>query len=261
MSGQSNSGVESSCPQPRWWTLSWNPCRRGGVGSGLDFPTNGGHSDKGVKSPWEVHHGEEATHLHPRVQGRGRQARHPAGLLRRRGRPPPWPQREPHPQLEAGPGDQRRARLSRTRKPLPPGRREPSAPGREQAAAGGARHPKKSGGVLRQGGDVTFRFIDEHKDHWPVRLLCETLEVSPAGYYARRERPRSERGQRHDTLLVEMRAIHAEVKARYGSPRMHKELVARGHACCLNTVARLMREHGIVAKTARKFRVRTTDSD
>jgi len=108
---------------------------------------------------------------------------------------------------------------------------------------------------------VTFRFIDEHKDHWPVRLLCETLEVSPAGYYAWRQRPRSERGQRHDTLLVEMRAIHAEVKARYGSPRMHKELVARGHACCLNTVARLMREHGIVAKTARKFRVRTTDSD
>ena len=31
---------------------------------------------------------------------------------------------------------------------------------------------------------MTYRFIDEHCDHWPVRLLCETLEVSPAGYYA-----------------------------------------------------------------------------
>jgi transposase InsO family protein len=58
-----------------------------------------------------------------------------------------------------------------------------------------------------------------------------------------------------------MRAIHTQFKARYGSPRMHKELVARGHDCCVNTVARLMRDHGIVAKTARKFLVRTTDSN
>jgi len=107
---------------------------------------------------------------------------------------------------------------------------------------------------------VTFRFIEEHKGQWPVRLLCKTLEVSPAGYYAWRQRPRSARQQRQDALLVEMRAIHAEVKARYGSPRLHAELVARGHACCVNTVARLMRGHGIAAKTAKKFR-RTTDSN
>ena len=108
---------------------------------------------------------------------------------------------------------------------------------------------------------MTYRFIDEHKDQWPVRMLCETLAVSPAGYYAWRQRPRSARRERQDTLLVEIRAVHAEVKARYGSPRIHKELVARGHSCCVNTVARLMRDHEIRAKTARKFRVRTTDSD
>ncbi|MCA1819061.1 MAG: IS3 family transposase [Halobacteriales archaeon] len=121
--------------------------------------------------------------------------------------------------------------------------------------------PKKSGGVLRQGGAMTYRFIDAHRRRWPVRLLCQTLEVSPAGYYAWRQRPRSAQGQRQDALLVEIRAIHAQVKARYGSPRLHKELVARGHDCCVNTVARLMREHGIVAKSARQFRVTTTDSD
>jgi hypothetical protein len=31
---------------------------------------------------------------------------------------------------------------------------------------------------------VTFRFIEEHRHQWPVRLLCDALEVSPAGYYA-----------------------------------------------------------------------------
>jgi putative transposase len=107
---------------------------------------------------------------------------------------------------------------------------------------------------------MTFRFIEEQRDRWPVRLLCETLEVSPAGYYAWCGRPVSAREQRRDTLLVDIRAVHAEVKARYGSPRIHAELVARGQSCCVNTVAKLMQENGIAAKTARKFRC-TTDSN
>jgi putative transposase len=107
---------------------------------------------------------------------------------------------------------------------------------------------------------MIFHFIEEHRRRWPIRRLCETLEVSPAGYYAWRQRPTSARQQRRDTLAVEIRAIHAEVKARYGSPRIHAELNARGQGCCVNTVAKLMRDAGIAAKTARKFRC-TTDSN
>jgi putative transposase len=107
---------------------------------------------------------------------------------------------------------------------------------------------------------VTFRFIDEHRHLWPVRLLCATLEVSPAGYYAWRGRPASDREQRRDALLVEIEAIHEEARGRYGSPRVHAELLARGHGCCVNTVARVRRQAGIRAKSARKFR-HTTDSN
>src|SRR5580692_9079186 len=107
---------------------------------------------------------------------------------------------------------------------------------------------------------MTFRFIEDHRQHWPVRLLCETLEVSTAGYYAWRQRPTSSQEQRRTALVVEIRAIHAETKARYGSPRVHAELVARGQDCCVNTVARLMHDHDVRAKTARKFRC-TTDSN
>jgi transposase InsO family protein len=107
---------------------------------------------------------------------------------------------------------------------------------------------------------VTFRFMDEHREQWPVRLLCEALDVSPAGYYAWRDRPASARQRRHDALLVQIRAIHAEFHARYGSPRIHAELKDRGHGCCVNTVAKLMHENDIRAKTARKFRC-TTDSN
>jgi transposase InsO family protein len=56
-----------------------------------------------------------------------------------------------------------------------------------------------------------------------------------------------------------MRAIHAEFKQEYGWPRMHKERIASGIRVGKERVRRLMHQHGIRAKTKRKFVV-TTDS-
>lgn len=84
--------------------------------------------------------------------------------------------------------------------------------------------------------------------------------MSRAGFYAWRSREPSATQTRRAALTEQVAQIHAEVKARYGSPRMHAELVDRGHECCENTVARVMREAGIAAKTKRKFR-QTTDSN
>ena len=107
---------------------------------------------------------------------------------------------------------------------------------------------------------MRYDFVERHRETWPVRLMCRVLRVSPGGYYDWRGRPASARTERREALVVAIRAIHGEVKSRYGSPRIHAELVARGEACCVNTVARLMREHGLAAKTKRKFRC-TTDSN
>ena len=107
---------------------------------------------------------------------------------------------------------------------------------------------------------MRYDFVERHRGRWPVRRMCRVLRVSPGGYYDWRGRPQSETAQRREALVVAIKAIHAEVKARYGSPRVHAELVARGKPCGANTVARLMRGHGIAAKTRRKFRV-TTDSN
>jgi transposase InsO family protein len=90
--------------------------------------------------------------------------------------------------------------------------------------------------------------------------MCRVLGVSRAGYYAWRARTPSGAEFRREELTEEITAIHARVKGRYGSPRVHAELVARGRACCVNFVAKLMREAGIAAKTKRKFR-QTTDSN
>jgi putative transposase len=85
------------------------------------------------------------------------------------------------------------------------------------------------------------------------------MEVSESGYHARAGRPPSPADLRRDQLVGAIEQVHAEMKGRYGSPRMTAELNARGFPCTENTVANLMRTHGIRAKTARRF-VRTTDS-
>ena len=103
---------------------------------------------------------------------------------------------------------------------------------------------------------MRYRFIDTHRGRWPVRVLCAALQVGPAGYYAWRDRPPSARQQRRDALRGEIEAIHARVKARYGSPRVHAELVGRGHPCCVTTVAKIMREAGIAAKTNARVSLR-----
>jgi transposase InsO family protein len=107
---------------------------------------------------------------------------------------------------------------------------------------------------------MRYDFVERHRERWPVRLMCRVLRVSPGGYYDWRGRPTSSRAKGCDDLVVAIKAVHDEVKARYGSPRIHAEWVARGEDCCVNTVARLMREHGLAAKTKRKFRG-TTDSN
>ena len=104
------------------------------------------------------------------------------------------------------------------------------------------------------------------KYRYPVSVSCGVLEVSASGYFnwlRRREdgHGRSGPGRLHsdEALLAHIRAIHAEVKGEYGWPRMHKELVARGIRVGKDRVRKLMQQHGIKAKTKRKFVV-TTDS-
>ena len=102
------------------------------------------------------------------------------------------------------------------------------------------------------------------RKHYPVSIACEVLEVSASGYYTWARQYKGKRtgppGRYSDeALLTHMRAIHAEVKQEYGWPRMHKELLARGIRVGKERVRRMMRQHGIRAKTKRKFVV-TTDS-
>ena len=130
---------------------------------------------------------------------------------------------------------------------------------RECATADGARHPKKSHGLLRPGEQLSFRFIAAEKATYPVWALCRALDVSPSGYYAWRGRPLSPRAQTDIGLGHAIRVAHATSGGRYGSPRVHRAVRAEGHPVGRRRVIRLMRAAGLRARPHRRFRV-TTDS-
>lgn len=84
--------------------------------------------------------------------------------------------------------------------------------------------------------------------------MCQVMGVSRSGYYASRSRPTSHRTRANRELLAEIRRIHQTDCSVYGSPRMHKELSARGLQCSENRVARIMRTHNIRAKQGKCIR-------
>jgi putative transposase len=107
---------------------------------------------------------------------------------------------------------------------------------------------------------VKFEFIEAERASFPVAFMCVRLEVSSSGFYAWRKRPPSSRALEDDRLLQEIRAAHAESHGRYGSPRVHRELAAKGIHVNKHRVARLMRENGLRGRRRRRFR-HTTDSN
>ena len=107
---------------------------------------------------------------------------------------------------------------------------------------------------------MRYAFIREHAAQFPVRRMCDKLGVSTSGYYDSIGRPVSVTARCHRELGDKVRAVHAARRGRYGSPRVHAELLDAGETCCVNAVAKAMKSLGIRAISHRKFRVGTTDS-
>jgi transposase InsO family protein len=109
---------------------------------------------------------------------------------------------------------------------------------------------------------VRFAFIESDlAAAFPAGACCDALGVSRAGYYAWLARPQGVRAARRAELAERIRSVHAANRRVYGSPRVHAALASSGEtACCVNTVAKVMRAEGIRAKTAKRFVPRTTDS-
>jgi len=107
---------------------------------------------------------------------------------------------------------------------------------------------------------VKYAWIAEQGLGYPLVEICDALDVSLSGYRAWKRGGRPDRKRLTDAqMLALIRAIHAEIRGAYGSPRMVLELWTRGFSACKERVERLMRENGIRARHKRRYRV-TTDS-
>lgn len=106
---------------------------------------------------------------------------------------------------------------------------------------------------------MKFAFIAAQEVAFPVTTMCRVLRVSPSGYYAWRSRPRPQRATEDKRLVVEIASAHHRSRGIYGSPRVHRELRARGVRVGKKRVERLMRDHGLRGRKKRRFVV-TMDS-
>lgn len=99
--------------------------------------------------------------------------------------------------------------------------------------------------------------IDQQRDHFPVRRLCQVLDVSVSGYYAWRDRPPSAREMANREVMRRISAVYQRSYGTYGSPRVYRELRDQGCACSENRIARLMRLLGLQARQTKRFKSTT----
>ena len=123
---------------------------------------------------------------------------------------------------------------------------------RGRQAEGGARHPKKSRGLLCQGVDMKFGFVAKHRGVWPVRWLCEALGVSRSGFHAWLSRPPSARAVADEALTARVRASFVASDRTYGARRVWHDVLAEGASCGLHRVERLMRAQALRARPRRR---------
>ena len=90
-------------------------------------------------------------------------------------------------------------------------------------------------------------------------MMCKVFIVRKSSYYGWLKNGPSNRWQENEKLLTEIMDIFEESDSTYGSPRMIKELKARGWGVGKNRVANMMRAADLRARKPKRFKV-TTDS-
>jgi len=101
---------------------------------------------------------------------------------------------------------------------------------------------------------VKFAWIQTEKAHYPIHKLCRWLAVTPSGFYAWRNRPESARAARDRTLAVLVKASFDASKQRYGSPRIHEDLLEQQQCVSRKRVIRLMQAKGLKARLRKRFK-------
>jgi putative transposase len=128
------------------------------------------------------------------------------------------------------------------------------------------KHPKRTGylvGIECDGATYhssrSARDCDRLRQH-SVTMLCRCVRVTRSGFYAWQHRPESTHARDDRRLTVLVRVSFEESKHRYGSPRVHEDLLEQDEHVSRKRVVRLMQEDGLQARLRKRYTL-TTMSD
>ena len=129
------------------------------------------------------------------------------------------------------------------------GRDQGAAPGGGRPAAND-RDPQGGDHLFRAGGRpataVMVSFIDEHRDRWPVAVMCRTIGLPERTFHAAKTTCRRRPG-RSATQLTRSRSggCGRRTTRCYGPRRVYKKLRKEGYVIARCTVARVMADIGL----------------
>lgn len=108
---------------------------------------------------------------------------------------------------------------------------------------------------------MKYAWIEQHRQIYPITLMCELLSVSRSGLNAARARQLCKHSGEDKQLVELIRCAQHKHRGCYGRRRMTPEISeVMGRKINHKRIARLMREHGLQSHKRRRFRVVTTDS-
>ena len=106
--------------------------------------------------------------------------------------------------------------------------------------------------------------IEAEKATYPVKRMCECLEVSRSGFYkwrTSRDRGPTPAQRRRAELDSKVAAFHSGSDGVYGAPRILADLRADGQRVSRKTVAASLRRQGLAGISPRRFAPATTVVD
>lgn len=107
---------------------------------------------------------------------------------------------------------------------------------------------------------MKYAFIKDHRDEFEVAMMCEVLHASRSGFYDWMSRDQDTKQLKLSLIKQQILAIFLKSRRTYGVPRILRALLAAGYTIGKEKVAELMRELGLKARAAKKFKAATTDS-
>ena len=107
---------------------------------------------------------------------------------------------------------------------------------------------------------MKYSFITQHKNTYPIRLMCQVIGVSRNGYYNYQCSGAGEISPADKEMMDWICKINKSSKNSYGSRRMKRALNALGYVISRQKARRLMKKAGVWVRNRKKYKV-TTNSN